>query len=188
MNLTQSSKLFFASMLAFCLLCVPNHASAQYFVDCSGNTPWAYTTINSVLAFIYNGAVIQVTGTCNENVSLNGFNRLWMGAPWGQTMNLQGSLTLDGVSNSYFYGMIVTSYPYWPGGITIASSHGIVLDTVSSINNGSSGLYVENGSEVSVVDSGSYSNNGSIGIYVVGNPIVQVSEMSAPILVSNNMG
>jgi hypothetical protein len=102
-------------------------------------------------------------------------------------MNLTGSLVLDGVSNSYFYGMNITSAD-GRGGISIASSHGIILDTCSSTNNAAEGLNVSWGSEVAVIDAGSYSNNGNVGIYAQVGSVVQVNEGTSPILVSNNIG
>lgn len=185
MHRNSAGKLFLACIPVIATLCVSLPISGQFFVDCSGITPGAYTTINSVLPLISNGAVIEVVGTCTENVTLVSLNQIWMGAPWGQTMNLAGSLTANNLSNAYFYGMIVTN----PAsiGITISSSHGVVLDSVSSVYNGSYGLNVVNGSEVSVVDGGSYSNNGDRGIAVFENSVVQVSGWSAVVDVSNNV-
>jgi hypothetical protein len=160
-------------------------ATAQYFVDCSGNTPGAYTTINSVLPLIGNGAMIQVIGTCTENVQLGGLTGIWMGAPWGQTMNLQGSLTINGTQDTFIYGMNVSSPSN--NGIMINSSHGIALDTVTSTNNDGMGLVIGSASEVSIQNAGSFSNNANTGINVSGNSMVDVSQGSAPILVSNNV-
>ena len=54
------------------LFAFPNAARAQFLVvDCSGLNPFAFPTINSALSSVAGqGAFIQVTGTCNENVKL----------------------------------------------------------------------------------------------------------------------
>jgi len=65
-------------------LLAPACANGQWFnVDCSGNTPGAYTSINSVLPLLTDGAQVQVTGPCTENVTIAHHNNLWIGAAWG---------------------------------------------------------------------------------------------------------
>ena len=81
----------------------PSRAFGQFVVDCTGNTPGAYTTINSVVPLLTNGAVVQITGPCTENVTIGGLDNLWIGAPWGQTALLQGSLTINGMQNLFLY-------------------------------------------------------------------------------------
>jgi hypothetical protein len=186
MNFARIGKFLFASLLPCCFFCLSDLASAQlYNVDCSGNTPGAYTTINSVLPLLTNGSQVMIVGTCTENVSLNNLNNVYMGAPWGQTMNLQGNLFINGSLNLILYGMNVTNAS--GDGIDVQNSLGISLEACTSTNNAGVGLNVWNGSAVSVADSGSYSNNANDGIYAQENSIVEVNAWSSPILVSNNM-
>lgn len=186
MGRTRGGQFLVMLMLSVFLFCFPDHASAQYFVDCSGNTPGAPTTINSVLPLIGNGAMIQVVGTCNENVTLNGLSDIWMGAPWGQTMNLTGSLMITQSENVFLYGMNVSGAS--GDGITVEYSQGVELDACTSTNNSNGrGLYVDDGSSVSVQNTGNFSNNGNSGIYVAGNSFVAVSGYGGTITVNNNL-
>ncbi len=172
------------------LLCTPTHAFGQFVVDCTGNTPGAYTTINSVIPLLTNGSVVRITGPCTENVNITGLANLNIGAAYGQTAVLNGNLTLNTVQNFYLYGMSVSN----PGnngsngdGIDISSSAGVTLDSCTSNNNSNFGLDV-NDSTVTVQDTASFSNNGNFGMEVTGATDLNLSGYSGPITISNNTG
>ncbi len=167
------------------LLLTPARAFAQYVVDCTGNTPGAYTTINSVIPLLTNGSVVRITGPCTENVTITGLSNLNIGAAYGQSAVLNGNLTLNSVQNLYLYGMNVTN-PNGDG-IDINSSAGVTLDSCTSSNNSNYGLSV-NDSTVTVQDPSAFSNNANDGIWVSGAADLIVNGYSAPVIVSNNTG
>lgn len=185
MNRTFYLRALFAFILPCCLLWLARPASAQYVVDCSGNTPGAYTSINSVLPLVTNGSSILVSGVCNENVSLTGLEGVSLGAQYGQTMNLQGSLTITGSQNLFIYGMNVSNSS--GDGIDIENSQGIEIDSCISSGNDGRGIYVDGGSDVSIQDTGSYDNNASSGVYVTGNSLVQLTGWGGLIDISDNL-
>ncbi len=167
------------------LLLTPTRAFAQYVVDCTGNTPGAFTSINSVLPLLSNGAAVRITGPCTENVTITGLANLNIGAAYGQTATLNGNLTLTGVQNLYLYGINVTN-PNGDG-IDINNSSGVTLDDCTSNNNGSNGLNVS-ASGVNIDDSGSFNNNGADGVYAGGATGLQFLAYGGPITLNNNQG
>lgn len=164
-------------------LLAPAHALSQFVVDCTGNTPGAYTTINSVIPLLTNGAVVQITGPCTENVTIAALNNLWIGAPWGQTMRLDGSLTINGVQNLFLYGVDVTGSS--GNGISISNSVGVSLDNCASSNNAGTGL-IASASIVYVQNTGAFNNNGSYGIDASGAGGINFDGSAGPIGISNN--
>lgn len=148
-------------------LVIASLAHAQYMVDCSGSTPGAYTSINSVVPLLMNGDMVLVTGTCTEDVSLNRLTGVYLGAPWGQTMNLLGSLSIGDSQALFIYGMNITSTS--THGIFVQYSHDISIDSCTSSNNAGNGLLVQGGSVVAVQNFGTFDNNASEGIHVEGN-------------------
>ena len=173
--------------LLFCLFCIPNQAFAQNFynVDCSNN-PQPFTTINSVLPLVVSGDYVLVTGTCTEDVSLNRLTNIYLGAPWGLTMNLVGSLSISDSQGLFVYGMNITSAT--TNGISIQYSHDIAINACTSNNNSGNGLRVANNSAVTVENFGNFNNNASEGIHVEGNSSVNLSAWGGLIDVSNNVG
>src|SRR5258708_33187407 len=90
------------------LLCSPGALRAQFlFVDCSGTNPYAYPSINAALPNAGPGAFILVTGTCNENVFLFGRNALNLGAFFGQTATINGTIFIGNSDNIFLYGLTV---------------------------------------------------------------------------------
>jgi hypothetical protein len=164
-------------------LLAPARALSQFVVDCTGNTPGAYTTINSVIPLLTNGAVVQITGPCTENVTIAALNNLWIGAPWGQTASLQGSLTINGVQNLFLYGLNVTGSS--GNGISISNSGNVSLDNCASSNNAGAGLSVS-ASIVYVQNTGTFNNNGGYGISASGAGGISFDGSAGSINVSNN--
>ncbi len=163
----------------------PTDAFAQYVVDCTGNTPGAYTTINSVLPLLTNGSVVRITGPCTENVTITGLANLNIGAPWGQTATLNGNLTLNSVQNLFLYGMNVTDPS--GDGIDISNSSAVTLDNCASSNNTGFGLNVSD-SAVTIQGTGAFNNNGSDGIYASGITDLEFGWCGGPVSISNNLG
>ena len=157
--------------------------SAQFVVDCSGGTPGAYTTINSVIPLLTNGSVVRITGTCTENVTIKGLNNLHIGAPVGQSANLQGNLNINGVQNLFLYGLNVTN-PSGQG-IGIGASLNVTLDDCTSSNNGGGGLNVTD-SIVNIQNTAAFNNNGGGGISVSGMSDLEIG--GGPASISNNVG
>ena len=189
MRLTVVERPLFTLLAVACLFLVPTRAFGQFIVDCSGNTPGAFTTINSVLPLLTDGAVVRITGTCTENVTVPRLDNLWFGAPFGQTMNLQGRLLIDGVRNMFLYGMNVTNTNANTNGdgIDISNSLRVEMDDCTSSNNSQVGLSIT-ASDVVIQNTGSFNNNGNNGINVSGASTVQFNGFAGPISVSNNLG
>lgn len=167
------------------LLLTPTHAFGQFVVDCTGNTPGAYTTINSVVPQLTNGSVVRITGPCTENVTIAGLSNLNIGAPYGQTAALNGNLSINGVQNLYLYGMNVSN-PNGDG-IDVSNSTNITLAACTSNNNSSNGLNVQS-STVAVQDIGAFNNNGADGIYASGSTGLQFDAYGGPITLNSNQG
>jgi hypothetical protein len=163
----------------------PSHAFAQYNVDCTGNTPGAYTTINSVIPLLTNGAVVRITGPCTESVTISSLANLNIGAAWGQTATLNGNLTITGVQNLFLHGMNVTN-PNGDG-IDINNSLNVELDDCTSSNNSNVGLSVS-ASLVTIQNTGAFDNNGNDGISTSGSTDLQFDGYAGIISMSNNLG
>src|SRR5215472_10367438 len=94
-------KLCIGALICLALLGAPTPAAAQYnqwfTVDCSGNTPGAYTSINSVIPFLTDrSGIYLVPGTtCTESVTLSRFNNIWVGTDAGSTATTTLNGTLD---------------------------------------------------------------------------------------------
>jgi hypothetical protein len=174
--------LFTVALFSF----TPTRAFAQYVVDCTGNTPGAYTSINSVVPLLTNGSVVRITGPCTENVTITGLDNLSIGAPWGQDATLNGNLTLNSVHNLFLYGMSVTN-PNGDG-IDVNYSTGVTIDNCTASNDTGVGLNIGD-SSVTVQDTGTFNNNGNNGIQAEGGATdLGLSGYSGPITVSNNTG
>ncbi len=169
------------------LFVFPSAARAQFLVvDCSGLNPLAFPTINSALPSAGPGAFIQVTGTCNENVNLNGAINLSLAAPFGQTANITGKLSINNSQNVFLGGLNITNQ--FGDGIGVYSSRSVGLDSCSSSGNGGNGLQVTQGSDVSINSFGTFSNNVRNGIVVDHNSLVTIASFGGLTEISNNQG
>ena len=186
MPFLRSGLLFASSTFTLGLLAHPLCATAQFVVDCSGQTPGAYTSISAVVPLLTNGSTVLVTGPCSENVALNGLSDLWIGAPWGQSAALQGNLTMNGISNLFLYGLNVSN-PNGDG-IVIGDSSNIQLDSISSSNNSGVGLSLHDAASVSVQNTGVFNNNGGYGFSVTTNSLLDLQGFGGSISISNNTG
>lgn len=167
------------------LFVFPSAARAQFFfVDCSGTNPYAYPSINSALPFTGPGSFIAVNGTCNENVFINGAVNLTLGAFFGQTVTLNGNLSINNSQNVFVFGLNVTNS--FGDGIDVNSSRSVALDSCSSSGNAGAGLNASQTSDVSIINFGTFSNNGGFGINVSANSLVNIGSFGGTTEISNN--
>ena len=159
---------------------------AQLIVDCTGSNPYAYPSINAALLNATPGSSILVTGPCNENVSLYGVNGINLGAWWGQTAVINGSISITNSSSIYLYGLNVTNP--WGNGISVGSSKGIVLDTCTSSGNAGVGLNAYLMSDVTVSATGAFDNNAGGGINAGTDALVSLVAWAGLVDISNNTG
>lgn len=178
----------FAIPMFLLLLFSPVCLRAQFFlnVDCTGANPSAYPSINAALANVPPGGFIFVTGPCTENVSLAGQNGLNLGAYFGQTATLNGSLTISYSQNLFLYGLNVTNST--GDGIYVNSSRGISLNACSSNGNAGVGLRVGGMSEVEIGASGAFSHNAGGGMNISNNSFVGMVPYAGSVDISNNTG
>jgi hypothetical protein len=165
----------------------PTGARAQYLnVDCTRANTSAYPSITAALPNATPGSFILVTGPCNENVSLYGQNALNLGAYYGQTATINGSITINNSQNIFLYGLNVTNPA--GNGISVSSSRGISLNVCSSSGNSGVGLAVNGMSDVTIGASGAFSHNGAGGMNITGNSTVGLVAWAGPVDISNNVG
>lgn len=171
------------------VLLAPACAFGQLIVDCSGNTPGAYTSLNAVRPFLSDWTTVQISGTCQESFWIAGVNNVTIGAAPGQTAVLQGTLGINASHNITIQNLNITNTNQGAAGIAIGAGSTVHLSNCTSSNNGGSGLNV-NDSVVSVTDGGAFSNNGNDGIQVGGASDLSLSSWFGPgaVTVNNNVG
>jgi len=156
-KLTARSLVSIIPLFVLFLFC-PTGARAQYLiVDCTGANTSAYPSITAALPNATPGSFILVTGPCTENVSLYGQSGLNLGAYYGQTAILNGSISINNSQNIFLYGLNVTNIG--GNGISVSNSRGISLNVCSSNGNAGVGLSVNGMSDVTVGASGAFSHN-----------------------------
>ncbi len=162
------------------------HAQTYYFVDCSGANPAQYSTISAALAVAGPNSYVLITGTCNENVSITNAWNLNVGAYYGSTANINGSVSVMSSNSVFLYGLKVTNPS--GNGFDISSSHNVTLWTCTSNGNAGAGLGVNELSDVNVDGPGSYDNNGNAGMQVGFNSALNVSAWGGAVDISGNHG
>jgi hypothetical protein len=184
---TKGLPLIIGGLLVFFLFPTILSAQTQFLtVDCTGATPWAFSSINAALQSTTPGTFILVTGPCNENVSLYGQNNLNLGAYYGQTATINGNITISNSNNVFLYGLSITNAS--GDGIDVWSSRSITLDSCTSSGSSGVGLQVGTMSDVMVNATGSFSHNARGGIVAGGNSLVNLNAWSGPIDISSNGG
>ena len=178
-------------LISICILAVlsvfPHAARAQFLVvDCTGVDPFAFPNINSALFAVAGpGAFIFVeAGPCNESVFLNGANNLTLAAPFGQTANINGNVSINNSQNVFLGGLNVTN-PFGDG-IDVNSSRSVVLDSCTSNGNAGTGLNAGQSSDVAIAATGSFSNNVGDGMDIGSNSFVNVVSFAGTTEISNN--
>jgi hypothetical protein len=185
-KLTAKGLFSIIPMTLLFLFC-PTGTRAQYLiVDCTGANLSAYPSINAALLNATPGSFILVTGPCTENVSLHGQNGLNLGAYYGQTATLNGSISVNNSQNVFLYGLNVTNTA--GDGVSVSNSRGISLNVCSSNGNGGVGLRVGGMSDVTIGASGAFDHNAEGGMNITGNSLVSLVAWAGPVDISNNSG
>ncbi len=177
-----------AGIFAFLFL-FPGAARAQsqfLTVDCTGATPWAFTSIQAAVYSATPDTFILVTGPCNEYVSIYNRTNLTLGAHYGSTVTIAGNISISNSTNVYLYGLNVTN-PYGDG-IDVWASKSVTLDTCTSSNNRGSGVSVAGISDVMINTTGTFDRNGGDGLSVFGSSWVYINAWFGPVDISNNSG
>ena len=171
--------------LSLLIMLTGQTVKAQMVVDCSGSDPTAYPTINAALANVPGpGTTILVSGTCTEDVAINGQLNLNLGAWWGSSATLRGHLTVNNSESIYLYGLNVSNAA--GDGVTVYASRAVTFDTCTSDGNAGQGLNVSQNSDVNVVGPAAFDNNGSYGINIGGNSLVTFGTWNDQIIEVNN--
>jgi hypothetical protein len=183
----QSSHWWFVTLILFITFTATAHGQQYLAVDCSGTNPSDYPSITSALANVSGpGAYILVTGTCTENVVVNNALNISIGAWYGSTANIVGSVTVNESEGVFLYGLIVTNST--TNGFTFNSSRAVSLVGCSANSNQLAGLNAGSLSDVTVVGASTFDNNGTGGIYLNGNSVFQVNDWQGTTDISNNQG
>lgn len=183
-------KFCISALICLCMLGAPNRAAAQYnqwfTVDCSGNTPGAYPSINSLLPSLTDrSGIYLVPGTaCTEAVTLSRFDNIWLGTQVGSTATLNGTLDIE-FSDSIFVQSLTMHSPTGDG-ITVNDSRAVVFDACSSSGNPGNGLFIGGGSSVTVEAYGSYDFNGGAAISAGLNSTLQLLAWGGLLDLSSN--
>ncbi len=185
-KLTASSMFWSIPVLAMFLVCPTGVRAQVLIVDCTGVNTSAYPSITAALPNATPGSFILVTGPCNENVSLNGLSGLNVGAYFGQTATINGSITINNAQNIFLYGLNVTNTA--GNGVSVSNSRGISLNVCSSSGNAGMGLSVNGMSDVTVGASGAFDHNGNGGININGHSLVALVAFAGSVDISNNSG
>lgn len=163
------------------------HGQQYLYVDCSGANPNDYPTITSALANVTGpGAYILVMGTCTENVVVNNAFNISIGAWYGSTANIVGSVTVNASDGVFLYGLIVTNST--SNGFTFNSSRAVTLVGCSANSNQLAGLNAESPSDITVVGPSTFDNNGTGGIYLDYNAVFEINDWQGTTDISNNQG
>lgn len=188
-----------AFLLLAALFLLPSVSLADVaIVDCTGNTPGAFTSITAALNFLpitssTEPHTITVTGTCTENVNILNRQRITIEAPAGQTAT------------------ITSAFPQQALVVNISGSRAITLRRLV-IRDGNVGLWITRASEVTVqnstmennvtqgiriletsnlrLESSTITNNGAQGLRVDPNCYVMIGGNSPAlaVLITNNGG
>jgi len=179
-------KITISICFAVALLVFPNAVRAQFLVvDCSGMNPFAFPTINAALSNVTGPRTfILVNNTCNESVSLNGVNDLTIAAPFGQTANINGNVSINNSQNVFLGGLNITNQ--FGDGIDVNSSRSVTLDNCTSNGNAGNGLNAGQSSDVAVIAAGSFSNNVGDGLRIGSNSLVNIVSFAGTTEISNN--
>jgi hypothetical protein len=162
-------------------------------VDCSGQDPNAFHRIQDALPnipFTPWQVVMQVTGTCQENVYIGHMRNLTIAAPLGQTATIQGDgvsyapLMVDASTGIYLYGLILTG-GQGPG-LNVSSGAEVRIDTCTFQGNPGAGMAVSDNSAVTVY-SGTFTDNNN-GIQIFGNATVDHASWAGGSVVMSGNG
>jgi len=186
MNITLTCALKCAFLLVLAVL-LPATGQAQLVVDCTGNTPGAFPSINAALPSAGAGtAIFVVAGPCNESLQLAGSTDLFIGTYNGSpSVAINGSINVSDSHGVYFHGLNITSAT--GDGINVTQSQALIIDTCTSNGNAGNGLSLGNAAEVLVIAPASFDGNSGSGINLYGNSYAQLNSWNGqPVDISNN--
>src|SRR6185437_12350780 len=165
------------ALACFCFGFFANRLNAQtLWVDCSGNTPGAYSSIMQAVFNAPSGATLIVSGgTCNEWVYLGNVSNISIGAWWGGRVTIP-YLEIAGSRSVYLYGLDVKNGNAWTG-IHIGQSQDVMLDTCTSTYSGGLGVNIDSASSVFMFG-GQYSNNPGGGINLIQSSYLYLNSTS----------
>ena len=126
-----AAKYLFPSIpiIAMFFLCSTGLRAQVLIVDCTGADLSAYPSISAALPNATPGTFILVTGPCTENVFLNGQSGLNLGAFYGQTATINGTISIKNSQNVFLYGLNVTNTA--GDGFSVSNSRGVSLNVCS---------------------------------------------------------
>jgi hypothetical protein len=183
----QSSPWWFVAFFLFFGFAAGAHGQQYLDVDCSGANPNVYPTITSALANVSGpGAYILVAGTCTENVVVNNAFNISIGAYYGSTANIVGSVAVNESDGVFLYGLTVTGST--TNGFTFNSSRAVELVGCSANSNELAGVNAGSLSDVTVVGPATFDNNGTGGLVLSANTTFQVNDWQGTTDISNNQG
>lgn len=178
----------------------PPQAKAGYaFVDCSGNTEGAFTSINDALAFLNSTSPddpywnwIEVTGTCTENVWVNDQRKLAIAASWEQTATINSAnpnaapLSIGSSRSVYLYGLILTG---GSSGLEAFRGSEIYMERCIAESNSWMGVNIS-GTTLVTARNLELRNNGWAGLFVAENSqfITTDWDPDSGLRISNNGG
>jgi len=182
------------------MITLPGLALANYaLVDCSGNTPGAFTSINTAVSSLTppdpNGDWIDVTGNCAESVNLKGRDNLGIAAPLGQSATIASPagtdpVTIVGSHNIYLFGLVIEggNANGWAD-VSLANSSSATIESCVIEGSIGPGVSVDGNSQL-VLYSDSIKNNGDFGLSVGGSSNVwgQATDPNRLPDISNNAG
>jgi hypothetical protein len=183
----RSSRWWLMTLILCLAFTTAAHAQQYLDVDCSGANPGDYSTITAALANVTGpGAYILVTGTCTENVVVNNASNISIGAWYGSTANIVGSMTVNESEGVFLYGLIVTGST--TNGFTFNSSRAVSLVGCSANSNEVAGVNAGTLSDVTVVGPATFDNNGTGGIVLGDNSVFSINDWQGTTDISNNQG
>jgi hypothetical protein len=182
-KLTARSLFSIIPLILLFLYCPGALRAQALIVDCTGANPSAFPSINAALPNATPGTFILVTGPCTENVSLNSQSGITLGAFFGQTATLNGSITIKNAQNVFLYGLNVTNPAHFG-----FQQQRYLAERLYEQWNAGVGLRVGGMSDVTIVASGAFDHNAAGGMNITGNSLVALVAFAGSVDISNNTG
>lgn len=161
-----TTKLFVLCYLAGSLVFPVRAMAANVTVDCSGQTPGAFTSLQAAidsLDLIGPHTITVASQPCTENVRITGRQRLTISAPNGAFINGARGTPMT-VSGSTGIQLILLGFQNGGSGLTVRRNSEVQVHGCTIQNNAGTGIRVLDNSTVSV--DGRIQGNGGAGIGV----------------------
>jgi hypothetical protein len=156
--------------------------AANVAVDCSGQTPGAFTSVQAALDSldVTGPHTIVVTGMCTENISIFRRQHIAIFSPSGQTATISAANTAGIVVHIFASQDITLANLVLQGGGTgllVNEGSGVQLQNSTIQNNSGAGVGVQIGSVLTMDTSNTIQNNGGAGLFDNSNSSVTVSTL-----------